>query len=603
MPKDREKYRYIDVGLERGSWALAMFEEDARHHHMSDQPGKLMALRLTEYYELKKEREASVSRELLQREQRKIIKEYGADSEEEAAISRAFRPVIYTPWQPIAVELFQQFRLFNFSRARLGRHIEDRKCVFPLPPFEDTQKYVIKTNMKLIAGRGYTFSDSACLGRWMANLTHIGFASAGTDEDGNRIYIEDAFEAAVDRELFEECYEAITGYTLEGKESTMPINRSRFTRKHPYGQAQALLAGCFSSPEGKMCFTARRDATGRDYYIARTKRIVSEDEISVSIWEANSLWALQVIPIDRAIVSRLAELAEYDKELANRIEQFYSDLTKNRTSAKQSILHDIRNLEGVIARYDKLLTDPAQPLSVAQEKRYLASQAAAEIELEQAQRSLAKYEASRPDQFIPAFYRILGEAPGEFWNLDIDRQKRMLHLLVDSIEIVPLSPHIYSLRLKWKDVVAQPWDCALIYRRNALRNVHSMEDWTDEELETFRCIYPTASRMEMYKAFPMKSGMTITQKAHDLQIKRSSGLSRAYVISRSLCLEDWTKTCEALNAEKDSKEGQTILSQLNYLAETTESKGMSFWWLLPVMQISDFEAALTNPSQSTDLQK
>jgi hypothetical protein len=66
MPKDREKYRYIDVGLERGSWTLEMFEEDARRHQMSDQPGKLMTLRLTEYYELKKEREASVARELLQ---------------------------------------------------------------------------------------------------------------------------------------------------------------------------------------------------------------------------------------------------------------------------------------------------------------------------------------------------------------------------------------------------------------------------------------------------------------------------------------------------------------------------------------------------------
>jgi hypothetical protein len=63
MPKDREKYRYIDVGLERGSWALAMFEEDARRHHMSDQPGKLMALRLTEYYERKKEQELPPSRE------------------------------------------------------------------------------------------------------------------------------------------------------------------------------------------------------------------------------------------------------------------------------------------------------------------------------------------------------------------------------------------------------------------------------------------------------------------------------------------------------------------------------------------------------------
>jgi hypothetical protein len=63
MPKDRERYRYIDVGLERGSWTLAMFEEDARRHQMSDQPGKLITLRLTEYYELKKEREMISSKE------------------------------------------------------------------------------------------------------------------------------------------------------------------------------------------------------------------------------------------------------------------------------------------------------------------------------------------------------------------------------------------------------------------------------------------------------------------------------------------------------------------------------------------------------------
>jgi hypothetical protein len=65
MPKDREKYRYVDVGLERGSWTLAMFEEDARRHQMSDQPGKLMIVRLTEYYELKKERKAHAFRERL----------------------------------------------------------------------------------------------------------------------------------------------------------------------------------------------------------------------------------------------------------------------------------------------------------------------------------------------------------------------------------------------------------------------------------------------------------------------------------------------------------------------------------------------------------
>jgi hypothetical protein len=53
MPQNPEKYFYINrVGLARGSWALKKFEEDAERHHMSDQPAKLAALRLTEYYEL-----------------------------------------------------------------------------------------------------------------------------------------------------------------------------------------------------------------------------------------------------------------------------------------------------------------------------------------------------------------------------------------------------------------------------------------------------------------------------------------------------------------------------------------------------------------------
>ena len=54
MGVNTKKYEYINrVGLVKGSWALQMFQADAELHHMLDQPGKLVALRLTEYYELK----------------------------------------------------------------------------------------------------------------------------------------------------------------------------------------------------------------------------------------------------------------------------------------------------------------------------------------------------------------------------------------------------------------------------------------------------------------------------------------------------------------------------------------------------------------------
>ncbi len=54
MATNKEKYQTIcnRVVLTRGSWALDRFIEDAVSHHMDDQVGKLVALRLTEYYEL-----------------------------------------------------------------------------------------------------------------------------------------------------------------------------------------------------------------------------------------------------------------------------------------------------------------------------------------------------------------------------------------------------------------------------------------------------------------------------------------------------------------------------------------------------------------------
>ncbi|HJT55279.1 MAG TPA: recombinase family protein [Ktedonobacteraceae bacterium] len=528
------------------------------------------------------------------RDQRKVLKELGADEAEDEVITQAFRPIIYAPWQPIAVELFQKFKLFDFSRARLGRYIEEKKYVFPIPGPDDVQKYIFKAHMKLIANLGYTFSDTACLPQWLVNLAHIGFASAGKDEAGNRVYIEGAFDAAIPRDLFEECYEAITGYTLSGEPGQISSNRSRFTRKHPTGQAQALLAQCFSSPDGSATFHARTAQPSKAYYFACAKRLVGEHEVALSTWDSNALWTLPVRTFDRAIVSRLTELAEHDKELATRVEHYYEELTKSRAGEKEAILQDIRTMQALIARYDHLLTNPAKSLSAAQEIRFLEAQQAAERDLEKAQLALKQYEQSQPNQFIPAFYRILGEAPGEFWHLDIDRQRRMLRLLVDDIQVENISPHLYRLRLKWKDPVAQRWDCALIFRRNALRSMLKGDDWSDADDALLHTLYPTADKLALFEAFPMKSGEAIKQRAAELKVKRVREHPASYsIIHRSLCYADWIQACLAMNVDQTSSEGRQVLGTLNYYARTTEKKGVAFWWLLPVMEMSDFERSLS----------
>lgn len=52
MSQDAGKFLYFKVGLLKDSDALDALWQDALKHHMVDQPEKLMALRLTEYYEM-----------------------------------------------------------------------------------------------------------------------------------------------------------------------------------------------------------------------------------------------------------------------------------------------------------------------------------------------------------------------------------------------------------------------------------------------------------------------------------------------------------------------------------------------------------------------
>jgi hypothetical protein len=52
MSQAHEKYTYFTVGLLKDSSTLETLWQDALKYHMIDQPDKLIALRLTEYYDL-----------------------------------------------------------------------------------------------------------------------------------------------------------------------------------------------------------------------------------------------------------------------------------------------------------------------------------------------------------------------------------------------------------------------------------------------------------------------------------------------------------------------------------------------------------------------
>ncbi|MDQ2902080.1 MAG: recombinase family protein [Chloroflexota bacterium] len=542
----------------------------------------------------------ALDRHILQaaRERRKVVKEFGSSADDELFITKACRPVIYEGWHGLAIELFEKFKLFNFSRSRFGRYVEDLPYLFPLPTAEDLQRYLFSIRMQLVPGRGYTFNASNHMQDWLTNLMHLGYASVGKDEDGNRVYIEGAFEPAIPRDLFEPCYAAITGFMLDGKPSTLRENTSRFVRKNHTDQKHDLLTQRLTSSDVPMSFQARYDARTVLCYYACLRRIDSNGD-RLSTWESVVLWTLPVPAFDQAVVERLTALAEHDKELAGRVETYYEALTKNKATEKESIVQDITALEGVVAHYDRLITNPARPLTSSQEKRYLEAQAGAEHDLEKAQAALIRYERTQPNQFLPAFYRILGQAPNEFWKMDIDRQRRMLYMLIDDVQITNLSPHIYKLLLKWKDPIAQRWDCALLYKRQAVRTHRlSEQDWTEAEDQLIRELWPVAPKLALHKALPTKSALTFTARASTLGVHRPKN-KQVSPIHRALCYDDWIKSCAALGVDSASDEGNKVLDTLNYYAQTTGiQERMAVWWMLPVVQMNDLDGDLSSRSSA-----
>ncbi|HEU5379285.1 MAG TPA: recombinase family protein [Ktedonobacteraceae bacterium] len=540
----------------------------------------------------------AIDRSVLQaiRERRKLIKEFGSGEEDELFIAKASRPVIYEGWHQIAIDLFEKFKMFNFSRSRFGRYVEELPYIFPLPTSEDLQQYLFSIRMRLVPGRGYTFSASHRMADWLSNLMHMGYASAGKDSDGNRLYIEGAFDAAIPRDLFEECYGAITGFMLDGQPSGMREDHSHFVRKSYAEYRHDLLTQCFTSPDVPMTVQARWDARTVLCYFGCIKR-TGKGVKRLSPYETTLLWTLPTEVFDRAVVGRLTALAEHDKKLADRVEKYYAELTKSTAVEKKSIVQDITRLEELIAHYDRLITNPAQPLTESQEKRYLGQQADAEVALNKAKAALVRYERTQPSEFIPAYYRILGKAPGEFWSLDVDRRRRMLRMLIDEIQIQNLSPHMYKLHLKWKDPVASHWDAALVYKRQAVRTDKlSKQEWTEEEDQLIRELWPDTDKLEICKAIPTKAGATIGARAFNLGVPRNNvWRGRPSLIHRALCYDDWAKSCAALNIDITTEEGEKLLERLNYYAKKTGTKQRAaIWWVLPVVQMNDFDRDLSN---------
>lgn len=496
------------------------------------------------------------------------------------------KPIIYQPWLDPAIDVFVQFRAFDFSIAHICRYIESKPYLFKTPTDADMQRFMFLSRMHLFHG-GYSFSDMGSVKEWLSNLTHGGYARVGKDEEGNVLFMPNAFDAAIPYELLDEVYAAITGHHIDGTPFEGQTNTRRYMRSNPQG-SHALFHGILTSKQGHVAPHTAGASQEYDYQCFREIDIAGHVRKSKFMTQSVIQWSLRAPQFDRIALDRLFALSEYDNRMVARVKKTFENMKGKGINETDVMQEQIDQTRREIERYDFLLTDTRIGLDVVTAKKYAASLAELRPKLARLLQKQQKRPDIDPEQTISNFYYVLSHLTTEFFKQGIDVQKQMMTKLVQQITVDKLSPHLYSLYIIWQDGVARRPDIALLWRAVAVRG---KEGWSTEEDSQIRTYWPNAYPLELMRSLPERSMDSIANRAIELGVSRTfkTGGQKVNPYQRSMTYADLQA---AIQRVKEGDE-EYICGILNDMAKKTKRGEIIAYWPLPVERIG-FSTTITD---------
>ncbi len=493
-------------------------------------------------------------------------------------------PVIYRPWHQIVIDLFERFRDLNFILARIARYIEEQPYLFPYPSAQELQQYQFKTRMQTRPG-GYTFTGADSIIKYFSNLTLGGYAKIGRDAEGNQLLLANAFEAAVPSELLSQSYAAITGHFPDGTPFKLNrvVARSARTLRD---DSTALFHGLLTSADGSVSHLANRSKQ-HPYYLC-LRGLSREDwkrRNSVGIMRQEQVWNIPCEELDHIVFTRLSELITHDSELMDRLRGLWNQRQSSNIDEIAVLDEQLSKAEAQIRRLDKLLTDPAVPLSTEAERRFLEMLHDAENDRQRIMQKVAQRELhADPLQVLPNFYEILADFPTEFKRLAPLDQKRLIRQVIQSISLDILTPHLFQLHIVWQNGIAICPDIALIWRGMTTNVEHT---WSADEDAIMREFYPGAEQFEVMRRLPDRTWSRIYERAQDLDLRRSTSLRKGPRPSnkyhRTLTANDLRAVAKLASTPGQRERMEKIV---NGLARRTVRGGLAAHWWLSLKQVS-----------------
>lgn len=456
--------------------------------------------------------------------------------------------VIYEPHARVIRWLFRQYHElagnFTLLKRAVAQVVAEQGYLFP--PFPDGMQHP-----HIGVGKnehGYTLSavslkDVLCnpvyLGWWLAYETLD--KGLPTEHRVLRARIEDHHEAIVSPADFWYAYERLA-------DQNPP--RSRYNKVGTIS-CDALLDGILTSTDGRSVYVYQdKDAPEKARYVI---------EESTSSYTDRKHGSLAVKELDVLFTNHLLAKLEAGKALRDRLGDttFEDDPVpfRDRIATHENVL--LMELESVMQKTDvaaagidanllKYVEEAASldrtlhygaaklpPEKIEEYAERLANLQATIAQLQTKKRRIAEAQAA-----LAKFDRKLDDIPGVWKEMDIYDRRRFIALVTQQILLTKPAPNWLQFEIIWlwqnegSDEPEQ--STCMIWQRGG-----KGEDWTEEEKNLLREMYPGADRMRILMALPNRSWSAIYYQAMELGLTRAHQRNNAHV-SSLVSLEDAT---------------------------------------------------------------
>ncbi len=391
----------------------------------------------------------------------------------------------YTPYPPHAqcvVWLFKRYREMDGNMGRLLHELRATKFAFPAFVGVDRVPHL---SLDKDEHGNYPIKSYNGLRSLLTNPAYIGW------------YVYDGMVVSREAHLPIVSYEdfgyarsrlAATDLNGEPNENKPPVNKHPYKREHRALLEGVLMAkGCKVYAMHKGLYVAVRDEDG-----------MTEINIPTKLLDRDFSAGIRIL---------LAELEQRHKQgLKDSLHQALLD-------AQAEKLEQTNDYEEQLAAIDKKIRGWELDKVSAREQGYKAGldKANEQLKILHAAREVLEtkqQQAGNEKEELAECMSLLDIALHGWNKLKFERQRRFVQLMIKVVRIEAVSSHIVKMEIELKP----PFNYSL--ESHVFRHFGTRSDWSDDEKEILRRLYPKADRAEILRALPTRTWKSCIAQAN-----------------------------------------------------------------------------------------